>query len=449
MKIGFDLVSMRISITGPFSGTAERLKPLFSELTANGHELLAFFISDMDMGSARKSKKHFLDYCKKNRVPAFCLSVIAKGDLAGAAERNHVDILVTTEQVSVSGDCVCPDDLNLDALLKHIADIVKRNRTPVLAEDIVPDGLPSVERLWMKYYRVGDLKWNHENMSPYDRLVISNQDWLDETAIEFFGKAFTYEEFFRRIDETADTMYFEGIRKGMRVPLILVNTPESLMVLYALYRLKATIIPIFPLSTKEDLKIKLQTICEQNEADGFAETTLFLSDLVFDRFCEVVPERVRVITLDITASMPKTMSFVFRHIIAPKMGLKPVVFSERVVSFDKYIEKRAPHVEVDTSFDDTYTAVQLFTGGTVKPKGVMLTEASIDSASKQFYNDRFAFRRGDKIAAFMPLNHSFGLIIGTHVALAVFPICSLQSATISVSGMPIFHMSSTSSPAAL
>ena len=40
----------------------------------------------------------------------------------------------------------------------------------------------------------------------------------------------------------------------MRVPLILVNTPESLITLYALYKLKATVVPIFPLSTKEDIK---------------------------------------------------------------------------------------------------------------------------------------------------------------------------------------------------
>ena len=205
----------------------------------------------------------------------------------------------------------------------------------------------------------------------------------------------------------------------MRVPLITVNTPESLIVLYALYRLKATITPIFPLSTKADMQNKLQTICKQNEADGFIETKLFISDLVFGRFSDIIPKNVKVIALNITTSMPKTMSFAFRHFVAPKMGVKPIVFSERIVAFSEYTAQKVSHISLDTTFDNSYAALQLFTGGTVKPKSVLLTEGCIDSASKQFYNDRFAFRRGDKIAAFMPLNHSFGLIIGTHVALTL------------------------------
>lgn len=419
MKIGFDLGALHISISELNAAAADDMRKLFSVLSAAGHELFVFYPSDFGRDKALSCKKRFLKYCKKQSVPAFRFAVIAKNDLSGAAERDHIDILVSTEQVSGNSEWIAADDQPADVLLDKITAIVKRNREPVLSADSAPGGRPSEDRLWMKHYRTGDLKWDAGNMSPYDRLVHSNQDWLDETAMEFFGHKFTYGEFFRRIDETSDIMYADGIRKGMRVPLILVNTPESLIVLYALYRLKATVTPIFPLSTKADMQNKLQTICKQNEADGFAETKLFLSDLVFGRFSDIIPENVKVIAMDITASMPKAMSFAFRHFLAPKMGVKPVAFSERVVSFSKYTEHKAQHADLDTSFDDTYTAVQLYTGGTVKPKGVMLTEANIDSASKQFYNDRFAFRRGDKIAAFMPLNHSFGLIIGTHVALTL------------------------------
>ena len=392
---------------------------LFSSLSEDGHELLIFYKAERDKETAYNTKKRFIKYCTNAGIPAFRFAVIDENDFLGAVKRNHIDIFVMNEQSPANNDCVCSTNKSTDEILQEICEKVKQNREPVLSNDSEPKGNPSQDRLWMKYYRIGDLKWNQDNMSPYDRLVVSNRDWLDETAMEFFGRTFTYEEFFRSIDETADIMYASGIRKGMRVPLILVNTPESLIVLYALYRIKATIIPIYPLSTKEDMKNKLETISQQNIADGFGETSLFLSDLVFGRFSDIIPENIRVIALDITASMPKAMSLAFRHILAPKMGVKPVIYSDKVLSFSKYTEKKAPHIDMNTAFDDTYTAVQLFTGGTVKPKGVMLTEANIDSSSKQFYNDRFAFRRGDRIAAFMPLNHSFGLIIGTHVALTL------------------------------
>lgn len=424
MRIGFDFGALHINIDKLNTDTAESMKTLFSSLSADGHELFVFFSDNSDKTAALRNKRLFLNKCSKCGVPAFRFAVIAKNDLHGAAQRNHIDIFVTADDTVADTilkptDCLCTGECTTDEMLDHIRTIVQQNREPVLASDSPITDHPSEDRLWLRHYRTGDLKWNDGNMSPYDRLVCSNQDWLDETAMEFFGKHITYEEFFQLIDKTADIMYADGIRKGMRVPLILVNTPESLIVLYALYRLKATVTPIFPLSTKADMKNKLQTICEQNNADGYTETKLFLSDLVFGRFSGIIPENVKVIALDITASMPKAMSFAFRHFLAPKMGIKPVIFNDRVISFSKYISHKSPHINTDTTFDNDYAALQLFTGGTVKPKAVLLTEGNIDSASKQFYNDRFAFRRGDKIAAFMPLNHSFGLIIGTHVALTL------------------------------
>ncbi|HBI85531.1 MAG TPA: hypothetical protein DDX71_04495 [Ruminococcus sp.] len=424
MKIGFDTGALHINPAKFRAGDADNMNSLFSSLSASGHEIFVFEPSEADPDAARQMKTRFLRICFKSGVPAFRFAVIAGQDLAGAAQRNHIDIFVTADsavsgQITAPTECILTKGLTADQIQDRIAAIIRQNREPVLAADAAPAGLPSADRLWMKHYRKGDLKWQQGNLSPYDRLVVSNQDWHDETAMEFFGTKISHGEFLRRIDETADQMYADGIRKGMRVPLILVNTPESLIVLYALYRLKATVTPIFPLSTKEDMQNKLRMIQQQNSANGFPESRIFLSDLVFGRFRDILPENGKVIALDITASMPGPMAFAFRHILAPKMGVKPVQYSERVISFRQYTASKAPHHNLDTSFDDTYTAVQLYTGGTVKPKGVMLTESSIDSASRQFYNDRFAFRRGDKIAAFMPLNHSFGLIIGTHVALTL------------------------------
>lgn len=424
MKIGFDLDALNISISALNAGSTESMKKLFSSLSASGHELFVFYPADTDEKDALRCKKRFLNHCSRMGVASFRFAVIAINDLSGAVRRNHIDILVTAdkqcaERVSSFTDAVCTADLNTEALSECIRDIIQKNRQPVLPADAVQSASPSADRLWLKHYRIGDLKWDQENMSPYDRLVVSNRDWLDETAMEFFGRTYTYGEFFCRIDHTADIMYADGIHKGMCVPLIVANTPESLIVLYALYKLKATVTPIFPLSTKEDMRGKLEKICQQNQESGFPRTKLFLSDLVYARFSEIIPENVQVIALDITDSMPGMMALAFRHIIAPRMGVKPVAFNERVIAFSRYTGKEVPHTAPDTSFDASYTAVQLYTGGTVKPKGVQLSEQNFDAAAKQFYNDRFAFRRGDKIAAFMPLNHSFGLIIGTHVALTL------------------------------
>ena len=426
MKIGFDLQVFMGDEKKTFfvdKRTCNQIKKLFAELDVMEHELFVFCLGKYDERNMLKEKREFLKMCSKKEIPPFRFAFVKKSDIIGAVKRNHIDIFITAdsalpEQLQEFTDSVYhTSDMEFSGLIKKIDNIIQKNREPMIPIDSVPNGLPSEDKLWLQYYRKGDYKWNKESMSPYDRIKISNKDWLDETAMEFFNRKFTYGEFFKRVDYLADVMYEDGICKGMRVPLILVNTPESLITLYALYKLKATVVPIFPLSTKEDIKNKLEEIYTKNKEDGFDDVKLFISELVYKRFSEEIPNSAQAIVLPLTDSMPKALSIVFRYIVMPKMGIKSVKFTGRIISFSEYCQKNVSHnSEIDTSFDDSYTAVQLYTGGTIKPKGVMLSEGNIDCASKQFYNDRFAFRRGDKIAAFMPLNHSFGLIIGTHVA---------------------------------
>jgi len=428
MKIGFDLRSI-LEFKDEKELTKKRLDSnilsLFSELSSSGHELFILCPVDnkSDNGKLTKIKKVFLK--KYKSAVSFKFAFISKTDISNAARRNYIDVFVVAdkeiaEETSTFTDSILFSHSNDYELLKNsISTRISQNRETVIPENSKSENFPSEDKLWLKRYRKGDAKWSAAYMSPYDRVTISNQDWLDETAMEFFSRRFTYGQFFNNVNSLSDIMYADGIRKGMVVPLILANTPESLVTLYALYRIKATIAPIFPLSTTEDMENKLKKISEQNRINGYESTTLFMSDLVYGRFRDIIPKNVKTVALEITNSMPRTLRFAFKHIITPKMGIKPVTYSERVISFKEYVNKKAPKVKIDTSFDDTYTAVQLYTGGTVKPKGVRLSERNLDCASRQFYNDRFAFRRGDKIAAFMPLNHSFGLIIGTHVALTL------------------------------
>lgn len=421
MKIGFDLRSLVSDTENVTSDDTAVIKKLFAPLESSGNELFVFFPSGLDRKGSGKYKKGFLRKCGMDGVPSFRFACIGKDDITGAADRNHIDLFVTpSEQICESlsrfTDSVCSSGKSTKEILDSINAVIEKNREPVIPEDTEPSGLPSEERIWMKYYRKGDLRWNDKDLSPYERIVVSNQDWHDEYAMEYFGKKITYGEFFRRVEALSDVMYADGIRKGMCVPLIFANTPEAIIIVYALFRLKATIAPIFPMSTKEDMQDKISNICECNRAAGFSSTKVFMSDIVCDRFKDIFPADVQRIVVSISDSMPKLTAFAFRKFIAPKKGITIPEYSANMIPFKEYEARKAPHIEVDTSYDKSYPAVQLFTGGTIKPKGVLLSEENLEYASKQFYNDRYAFRRGDKIAAFLPLNHTFGLIIGTHVA---------------------------------
>ena len=440
MKIGFDIRAIikkeqdihAIEKTGIRYNQKifdERILSVFKTLEKRNHEVYLFFpvVIMPDMKVRIKTKKSIIRRLQKSEIDFVKVAVVPENDMEEVVQRNYIDLFVSSDEVMVKQISKVTDvfhytpQKNIDELMDAILSIIDENRKAILNDKTCPQGLPSEDKLWMKYYRRGDFKWSQNNMSPYDRVIYSNQDWLDETAMEYFGKKCTYNKFFEEIEALAASLWNSGIHKGVKVPALVVNTPESIVMLYALYKVKATVVPIYPLSTKEDISEKLQDICNENRISG-GKNLLFISNLVCGRFEEVIPKNYQVIVISVTDSMPKLQASIFEKILMPKMGIKKVKYDERFISFGDYAHNKVDNqtiCDLDTSFDNSYPAVQLFTGGTIKPKGVMLSEANIDAASKQFYNDRFDFQRRDKMAAFMPLNHSFGLIIGTHVAISL------------------------------
>ena len=393
-------------------------KKMINYLKEENHEIYVFAPTEKELSEKNKlkAKKALIKKLAKEGYDINKLAVISDEELLKVVKRNYIDIMVDTNNKNVEDmkeftDAILENGQDIDDLLGEVIENIEENRKTILSDDAAPVGLPSEDQLWLKYYRKGDYKWTKENLSPYERLVSSNTDFLDETAMEFFGKKINYKEFIKAIDETADCMINAGIKKGDKVPVVVANTPESLIVLYALFKVKATVTPIFALSTKDDFKDKLTDL----NADF-----MFMSDLCYGRVKDVLPEKTNVIVLPVGQSMNAPMRLVFNKVLKPKLGIKPVEYNEKFTSLNDFKAKNGYKTnEIDTSYDEDYAAIQLYTGGTVKAKGVLLSEGNLDAASKQFFNDRFDFKRGDKIAAFMPLNHSFGLVIGTHVATAL------------------------------
>lgn len=435
MKIGFNVSAIsnlnnfslkegsKYSLSAKKVVINENLKQVLQYLKENNHEIYMFYPVDKELTykNKLKIKRNLIKNMAESGFEFNQLAIINEEDIVNSVKRNHIDISILNSEDSVQkvnqfADAIKFDDnQDYDDLLDEIIDNINKNYQTLIPEDSKPQGLPSEDKLWLKNYRVGDYRWTKENMSPYERLVESNKDFPDAIAIEYFGRKYTTKEFIEKIDEFYERNVAGRINKGMKVPLIVANTPESLFALYALFKAKATIAPIFPLSTKEDFKEKLSSIVEINKQNSIDNNYIFMSDIVYGRIKEVIPANTKVVVLPVSESMPFYLKIAFDTIVKPKMKLEKVKYDDTFIHF-KDFKKLDVESQPNISFDDDYAAVQLFTGGSIKSKGVLLSEGNLDNASKQFYNDRFDFKRGDKIAAFMPLNHSFGLIIGTHVA---------------------------------
>ncbi|MGM0715804.1 MAG: AMP-binding protein, partial [Halobacteriota archaeon] len=74
-----------------------------------------------------------------------------------------------------------------------------------------------------------------------------NATWRGhETALEVIdaGESYSYGEFDTRVNRVANALAERGIRKGDRVAMVLFNTAEFPITLYACYKIGAVPVPI-------------------------------------------------------------------------------------------------------------------------------------------------------------------------------------------------------------
>ncbi len=92
------------------------------------------------------------------------------------------------------------------------------------------------------------------NCSSYDYLLENNKKYMNLTALTWENRKISYEELHDRIEKYAKLLYKKGIRKNDVVGVCLVNTPESVYLLYALSAIGAQVVGFSLFDTKEKIK---------------------------------------------------------------------------------------------------------------------------------------------------------------------------------------------------
>lgn len=93
------------------------------------------------------------------------------------------------------------------------------------------------------------------NMSKYDYLYEKNKNYMNYTALSYKVAnskdiRISYEEMHEKINKYAMALNKYGIRKGDKVGICAINTPESVYLLYALDKIGAIVIGLSPLNNE-------------------------------------------------------------------------------------------------------------------------------------------------------------------------------------------------------
>jgi long-chain acyl-CoA synthetase len=193
----------------------------------------------------------------------------------------------------------------------------------------------------------------------------------DMVALRFVGMELTYKEFLLLTNRFANALAARGVKKGDRVAVHLVNSPQLAIAYYALLKLGAIYVPCSPLSVERELVHQM--------SDSGAETLITL-DLFFAVVEGALPK------MNLKNLIVTTLADCYPPVSAPVKLLKKGPFAKGE-DFITLLSGGSPDpidVPIDPKADLAHLA---YTGGTTGlSKGVMLTHYSVAANTMQAFH---------------------------------------------------------------
>ena len=267
----------------------------------------------------------------------------------------------------------------------------------------------SMEKPWMKYFPEESKTAEFPKMKVYSYLKETNKHRLHHTAIYYYGAKIKVKTLISKIDEVADAFAALGIKQGDVVSLLSASTPESIMVFYALNKIGATLNAIDP-------RLDANSITRMITSSG--SRMLIAIDMSYPLVAKIHNniKQEHIVIQTAATSLPPVK----------KLALK-IATSSRIpyghggiMSWDTFIKGATDGLAQEADYAGNATAAITYTGGTTGfPKGVMLTNDSINATAFNFIHAGIIHEGGDRFLGIMPIFSSYGLCCGIHMPLTI------------------------------
>ena len=267
----------------------------------------------------------------------------------------------------------------------------------------------SVEKPWMKHFPEESRTAQFPRMKVYSYLKETNKHRLHHTAIYYYGAKIKVKTLIAKIDEVADAFAALGIKQGDVVSLLSASTPESIMVFYALNKIGATLNAIDP-------RLDANSITRMIKSSG--SRMLIAIDMSYPLVAKIHNDikQEHIVIQTAGTSLPPIK----------KLALKIATTSRipygqgGIMSWESFIKCAKDGVAHEADYDGDATAAITYTGGTTGfPKGVMLTNDSINATAFNFIHAGIIHEGGDRFLGIMPIFSSYGLCCGIHMPLTI------------------------------
>ncbi|MHB0886285.1 MAG: AMP-binding protein [Bacillota bacterium] len=233
--------------------------------------------------------------------------------------------------------------------------------------------------------------------------------YASRVAIHFYGTNVKFQELKEQVLRMANALSNLGVKKGDRVALYLLNTPQFVISYLAALRLGAIVTPISPVYTSPEVKHQLSdsgaktVICQDILYANVQKTGLALDNVIVTGIAEYLPWLKRALGKSL-------LGRVVRDIEIPKVDLAATAGVHQFQDLLKRFAPTPPAVDIDPRKD---LAVLPYTGGTTgPPKGAMLTHSNLLATQRQTTAFWPVMEPGKEVViAFLPFYHIYGQIV--------------------------------------
>ena len=149
---------------------------------------------------------------------------------------------------------------------------------------------------WLKFYPGGapaEIDVPRESLpEAFDQATAK---WKDKTAIIFYGKKISYSELSEQVNRFASALRNLGVKKGDRVALLLVSSPQYIIAFYAALKVGAIVTPISPMYVSVEIKHQLEDsgsehlICQDILYDRVEKSGVILKNVILTSVGEYLP----------------------------------------------------------------------------------------------------------------------------------------------------------------
>ena len=266
----------------------------------------------------------------------------------------------------------------------------------------------SQEKVWKKYYPAEAQELTIPPHTLYSYLKELNKDHLDGVAINYYGAKIHYGELITNIDETANAFAAMGVKPGEQVSFLSVAVPECIAAIYAVNKLGATANMIDPRLDKE-------SIAEMIRVSG--SRILVAIDVAFPKVRPIMETINQEFIL--VQSATRSLPFV-KKVLKTIITKTDVPYSDNILRWDEFLKKGEGVTAEEAPYVGDATAAIAHTGGTTGfPKGVMLTNDSMNAVSLNFQYAGLDAHPGEKFLGIIPVFTSYGIVCGMHMPLTM------------------------------